>query len=29
MVKIALNEPTPFKLSQRVQVSITPSSRGS
>ena len=29
MVKIALNEPTPFKLSQRVQVSITPASHGS
>lgn len=29
MVKIALDEPTPFKLSQRVQVAITPASRGS
>jgi HlyD family secretion protein len=29
MVKIALNEPTPLKLSQRVQVAITPASRGS
>jgi RND family efflux transporter MFP subunit len=27
MVKIVLNEPTPFKLSQRVQVSITPVSQ--
>jgi HlyD family secretion protein len=29
MVKIALNEPTPFKLAQRVQVAITPASHGS
>jgi HlyD family secretion protein len=29
MVKIALNEPTPLKLSQRVQVAITPASHGS
>jgi len=29
MVKIALTEPTPFKLSQRVQVAITPALRGS
>jgi HlyD family secretion protein len=28
MVKIALDEPTPFKLAQRVQVSITPASHG-
>lgn len=29
MVKIALGEPTPFKLAQRVQVAITPASHGS
>jgi HlyD family secretion protein len=29
MVKIALDEPTPFKLAQRVQVAITPASHGS